>query len=70
MMINTWFNKASIGALVWIVLVTATGWVAGVQSLAGWLMVAVLAFGPPSVLLYFAQGFPLTLSQAVHRARR
>ena len=60
-------------------LLLAAGWVAAVlfvalllpvDSLRGWLLTTVLAFGPAVTMLYFAREQRQTMSESIQNARR
>ena len=63
-------NKKLLLAAGWIALVLFIALLLPVASLRGWLLTALVAFGPSVAMLYFAREQSQTMSQSIHHARR
>jgi hypothetical protein len=62
--------KTQILSVVWVSIVLFVAAISGLDTSMAWLLTAVVAVGPPAVLLHFSREVPQTTSERIHRARQ
>ena len=63
------YMKMTIASL-WVLAMCAAGWVTGVASVSGWLVLGCLAVLPPIVMLRLWHEPPQSMSESIQAARR